>query len=294
MSVKSVGLLTLKLVALTVLMFVFFAVASAIARLGGGAGARPEAAARAALALLGLCLVSTLVLAYPILRSRWHGFKLIATVFLVFFGTQTFQAQIETLYFAGSLGFRVGEVMAIVLAGTLVALFYAPAAVAILGKLRPSDRPESGARPLGPRRRFVERALLLAAIYAGLYFAFGYFVAWRSPAVRELYTGSTELRPFLAHMADLVRGDPAIVPWQLLRGVLWVGLAIPVIKMMKGRRWETSLALGLLFGLLLTAPLLLPNPYMSAPVRLAHFLETSTSTFIYGWLVGWLLPAGRA
>ena len=62
--------------------------------------------------------------------------------------------------------------------------------------------------------------------------------------------------------------------------------------MMQGRRWETALAVGLLCGVLLTAPLLIPNPYMPAPIRLIHFVETSTSTFLYGWLMGWVFTRG--
>ena len=58
--------------------------------------------------------------------------------------------------------------------------------------------------------------------------------------------------------------------------------------MMQGRRWETALAVGLLCGVPLTAPLLIPNPYMPAPIRLTHLLETSTSTFLYGCLIGWV------
>jgi hypothetical protein len=35
----------------------------------------------------------------------------------------------------------------------------------------------------------------------------------------------------------------------------------------------------------MTSQLLLPNPLMPAEVRMAHLLETSTSNFLFGWLV---------
>ena len=51
------------------------------------------------MALLAVCFLDTLVLAYIILRSRWSGWRLIATVFFVFYGVMTFISQIESLVF---------------------------------------------------------------------------------------------------------------------------------------------------------------------------------------------------
>jgi hypothetical protein len=53
-------------------------------------------------------------------------------------------------------------------------------------------------------------------------------------------------------------------------------------------------AVGLLFAVLVNAQLLLPNPYMPDAVRMAHLIETASSTFIFGLLVGWLLAAPPA
>jgi len=288
MNWKSLAVLVVRILALTVAMFLSIAIAAGITGLGSSAEARQEAG-QAVLALLGMCLINSAVLAYPILRSRWHGLKLMETVFLLFFGIQTFMGQIETLVFADALDIGVAQVRSIVLCGAVTALLFAPLAVLILGKLRRPAMVEALARPPLSQRAAVWRVALLPVIYVCLYFLFGYFVAWQSAEVRELYSGSTELQPFLAHLWGLLRSDPWIFPLQLARGLFWVGLALPVLFMMKGERWETSLALGLLFGLLLTTPLLLPNPYVSATVRTAHFIETSTSTFLYGWLIGWWL-----
>ena len=51
------------------------------------------------MALLAVCFLDTLILAYIILRSRWAGWRLIATVFFVFYGVMTFIAQIESAVF---------------------------------------------------------------------------------------------------------------------------------------------------------------------------------------------------
>ncbi len=52
------------------------------------------------------------------------------------------------------------------------------------------------------------------------------------------------------------------------------------------------MAVGLLSGPLPTIPLLLPNPYVPAPIWLIHLVETSTCTFLYGCLVGCLFTRG--
>src|SRR5206468_6991498 len=80
-----------------------------------------------------------------------------------------------------------------------------------------------------------------------------------------------------------------LIPFQMLRAMLWVAIALPVIRMLNGRWQETALALGLLFAVLMNAQLLLPNPYMPEAVRMTHLIETASSNFIFGLLVGWLL-----
>ncbi len=86
---------------------------------------------------------------------------------------------------------------------------------------------------------------------------------------------------------------PWLIPFQILRAMLWTGIAIPVIRMMRGRWPETALTIGLLFGVVMNAQLLLPNPYMPEAVRTAHLLETASSNLIFGLFVGWLLLRPR-
>jgi len=43
----------------------------------------------------------------------------------------------------------------------------------------------------------------------------------------------------------------------------------------------------------MNALLLLPNPYMPEPVRMAHLVETASSNFIFGVFVAWVLIARR-
>jgi hypothetical protein len=137
-------------------------------------------------------------------------------------------------------------------------------------------------------REWLWKLAVIAVGYVVLYFTFGYFVAWRNPAVREYYSGVDE-GTFVAHMRSVIRETPWLIPFQGLRALLWVALALPVIRMLDGRRLETALAIGLLFSVVMNAQLLLPNPYMPEAVRMAHLVETASSNFIFGMLIGWLL-----
>src|SRR6266404_8674289 len=95
-------------------------------------------------------------------------------------------------------------------------------------------------------------------------------------------------------METVLRDTPWLVPFQILRAMCWVALALPVIRMLKGQWPETALTIGLLFAVVMNAQLLLPNSYMPEPVRMAHLAETASSNFIFGVLIGWLLTARHA
>jgi hypothetical protein len=80
-----------------------------------------------------------------------------------------------------------------------------------------------------------------------------------------------------------------IFPFQLLRGLMFAALALPVIRMMKGRLWEAKLAVALLFSVIMAAGLLVPSDIMPDGIRMAHFVEIISSNFLFGWIVVWLL-----
>lgn len=238
--------------------------------------------------MLIVSFLNTAVLTYPIIRSRWSGWRLVAVVFVVLFGISYFMTQIEAFVFVTNL--PSSEIRAILLMGATVALIFSPLAVLILGKMRRSTAEEGpNLRLVMPWTEWVWKLAAIAVAYLILYFTFGYFVAWQSAALREFYSGSTELLGFFEQWGNTLSGNPGLVPFQILRSLLWVVWALPVIRMMKGRWWEAALAVALLFAVLMNAQLLLPNPYMPQTVRMWHLIETAPSNFIFGWLVVWLL-----
>ena len=281
MSALSVGL---RLLALTIVLFVCIAVASGVVGLANAQSAQPDSSA--ALKLFVVCLLEAAMMANLILRSRWTGWRLVAAVFVVFYGVTTFMPQIESAVFLTHL--PPGTVPKLFLMGALIAAPFSLLAVPILGKWKPGTAPpEPESRLAMPAGELVWKLGVIAIAYVILYFTFGYFVAWRNPAVREYYGGVDN--GFVAQMQSVLRDTPWLVPFQILRAICWAGIAGLVIKMLKGGWLESAITIALLFSVLMNAQLLLPNPYMPASVRMSHLIETASSNFIFGMLIGWLL-----
>jgi hypothetical protein len=275
----------LRVIALTVVLFICFALAGGVI---GHRGASPTPGqAGATAALLAVCFLDAVVWTYVILRSRWAGWRLMATVAFVFYGVMTFMSQIESAVFITRL--PPGMLPRLFLMGALIAAPFSVLAVLILGKRRadPADH-EPNTRLVMPAGEWAWKLAVIALAYLIVYFTFGYFIAWRNPAVLEYYGGIDE-GSFFAHMRTVPTTMPWLIPFQVLRAMFWVVLAVPVIRMMKGGLPETALAIGLMFAVVMNAQLLLPNPYMPEPVRMAHLIETASSNFIFGCFVGWLL-----
>lgn len=281
----------IRFLSLTILHFICFIVVSGALLSTQTTQPEPAEAGATLLRLFVVSLISAGIWTYVILRSRWTGWKLVLTVFLVFFGVSTVMPQVETAYFITRL--PPGMLPRLFLAGAIIAAIFAPLAVLILGKARSrftEDRRSS--RLTIPAGSWIAKLSLIVIAYIFLYFTFGYFIAWRNPVVRAFYGGS-DPAGFVAHIMSLLRKEPLLFLLQAVRALLWTALATPVIQMMKGKWWEGGLAVALLFGVFMTAPLLLPNPLMPAEVRIAHLFETATSNFLFAWLVGFVLRSER-
>jgi hypothetical protein len=243
----------------------------------------PEETSQSGLALLIVSLVDSLALSLLILRSRWSGARLMAAIFLIHFGVETFMSQVETVFFNASVQMGTDVLMNVILSGFLRALIFAPLAVLIWGKLKGRSDAEPWSGVSLPRAEWTKRFALLAAAYLVVY-----FVAWQSPTVREYYTGTTAILPFHTHFLNMIAGSPVLPLFQLFRGVLWGALALVITWMMKGKPWHVCAAIAMTFAVLVSSGLLFPNPYMPPLVREAHFLEVFSSMLVYGAISGWI------
>jgi hypothetical protein len=283
--VKVAIVTTIRLLAVTILYFSTFAVVSGALLANVSPPPAPEQAGAALLALLVISLLNAVVWSYVILRAGWTGWKLVLAIFFVFYGVTTLMPQIETAFFITSL--PPGMLPRLFFAGAIMAALFSPLSVLILGKAR--VRGMSGESwPRMPAGAWILRLLLIVVIYVVIYFTFGYFIAWKSAAVRAYY-GGHDPGSFFTQIASVLRDQPSLVLLQVARALLWTAIALPVIRMMKGKWWEAGLAVALLFAVT-SSQLLLPNPLMPYDVRMAHLLETATSNFLFGWLVVFILP----
>ncbi|MDX1582292.1 MAG: hypothetical protein R3338_01705 [Thermoanaerobaculia bacterium] len=235
--------------------------------------------------ILSICLLQTVALAYPALRSRWYGWRLAAATFVLFFGTVTFMSQVESLIYIRGIN-PEGKLAGLLLMGLFNAAVFSPVLVFLLGKWRPGNDSADESLSGMSKLTWAGKLAVGSAVFLALYYLFGYYVAWKNPAVRDYYGGS-DPGSFFAQMGNVIHDTPWMLPVQFLRGFLWVVLALLVIRMMKGPWWEKGLAISLLFTLP-TLYLLYPNPMMPEPVRMAHLVETAPYQFLFGWFVAWL------
>ena len=296
MNVRQLIIWTGRFILLLVLFYILF-MAGTMAL----SGALPESPSEPGLlpagtGLLLIGIANTLLVMGLVLSSRWSGWKLIVALVFGYYGTVTFMMQIETWYFLSGITVSPDLLLRLFLMGLPVAFFYIPLAVWICGKGRPSEAVSYRTDIVAmPAAQWLWKLGAIALAYVVLYWSAGYFIAWQNPELRAFYGSPGEIVPFWEHTSLTLRTDPALFPFQVLRSLLWVLFALPVIWGSRLNPWWTALLVGLLFTLPQNLGHVLENPLMPlASVRLSHLVETASSTFVFGLLVSWLLHRRHA
>lgn len=288
MNTKSILSLSLKIILLTILMFILQSVSGAILTPYMNLGdAATESDASALPNFLLVVLIDVLVLTWFILRSRKHGWSLILTTIIVYYGAKTFMAQIESWYFVDQMGdvIQPSMVLIIFLMGIPPALLFPPVAVFLLGKWKGDEEIAERRWQMSPKQFFLKCVAIMAIIYPVLYFSFGYFIAMRNPDLLAYY-GLSDPGSFWLQMQNTI-SDPTLILFQMFRAGLWIALGILIIRSMQGKAWEVGLVVALFFSLVMNATLIVPNPLMPMSVALSHFVETASSNFILGLIITW-------
>jgi len=289
MNTKSILSLSLKIILLTILMFILQSVSGAILTPYMNLGdAVTESDASTLPLFLLVVLIDVLVLTWFILRSRKHGWSLILTTIIVYYGTKTFMAQIESWYFVNQMGdiIQPSMVPIIFLMGIPPALLFPPAAVLLLGKWKGDEEVVERPWQMSPKQFFLKCAVIMVIIYPVLYFTFGYFIAMRNSDLLTYY-GLSDPGSFWLQMQNNISTDPMLIFFQMFRAGLWIALGILIIRSMKGNVWEVGLVVALFFSLVMNATLIVPNPLMPMSVAMSHFIETASSNFILGLIITW-------
>lgn len=279
---KKFTITALKVILLTVIMFISMAVSSLLV---GVQNDSRTSGSSIALVLI-YCILNTLILTLFIVKSRLRGLKLAAVCSIVFWGIQYFMTQIETLYFNSAVKMPIIEIVKVVASGAIYAVIFSLLAVLILGKFKKeagSSNNHDGKIKM-PFADFIRNIVVLSIAYVIIYFVFGYFVAWQFADLRYYYTKSTEIVNIFQQISNQFRQDPVIFLFQLFRGFLWSALAIIIIRSLDSTNWMAYIITGLIFSILITTPLIFPNAYMPLPVRLGHSFELSTSMLVFGFL----------
>lgn len=282
MTTKSIVTLGLKFIGLTLLYLITFILGGTILDPGASSPITAEQRSIFMLALGLVALINTAIIMVLILRSTWAGWKLMLAVGSSFYGVATFLSAVEAIYFGPALGIPPKDFAGFFLSGIPTALVFVPLAVFILGKSRANaTATEPNGRLAMPLTQWLWKLAVIAVIYPVIYALFGFFIAWQNPNLVEMYGGGTNPEVFNAGR---------MLTLQVLRSMLWVLFALPVIMMTRGKTWQVAIVVGLLYSLPMAINLVLPNPYMpDASSRLSHFIEITLSNFLFGWIVSYLL-----
>jgi hypothetical protein len=257
---------------------------SALAPAAGGTSVSPWSAF---IPVLLFSFAVALLFAYIIFRSYWHGLKLALALFVAFYGLMTIVLQVESLLFLRDQ--IADQILArIFLSGLITAGLFAPLAILVMGRAKPQEMLLVFKPHLEMSlSEWLGKIVIIGCVYLALYNIFGYFVAWKNPAV-QLYYGGHDPGNFFAHVANQWSRQPIFFLFQFGRGLLWILFALPIIRMHKGGTLEVGFTIALLFAVW-SLQLLIPNPLMPPDVARVHLIEMASSNFIFGWIVGILL-----
>jgi hypothetical protein len=214
--------------------------------------------------MLGLYLLLNLTVLCIVARaSSARGWQLMVTLFVLGFVVGSANNLVEAAVF-GVLSPR--EIVTAAVPAAIVFAILSPAAVFIAGRWSSTDQQ---ARERGGFTPLTLLGVVLA--YELLYWTAGTLV-W--PYIADFYAAKTVPPVYL------------VASLQIIRSLIFVAAAYPLLKSgLRGAPLVLALVYGIIGGV---APLLPENPYMPAYIRFYHSIETSTSNFIFGLVVGFL------
>lgn len=230
-----------------------------------------------------VCFLQAAALSYPIMTSEIGGWRLIALLVLVFFGMGTFLVQIETLVFLNYFTDIINPqlIPGLFGQGAIASILFVPVAVLIHGRMRARDSSSKQLFSLNMSwTQALAKILGLVTVFVIFYVFFGIFVAWQNPNMGEYYGD------LIASMAEV---GGLILLLQAGRGLLFIILSLPIIRIMDTATWKKALAIGFLICMLTAANLLIPTSIMPESIRMSHFIEVAVPSFLFGALTVWLL-----
>jgi hypothetical protein len=204
-------------------------------------------------------------------NSRIRGWRLAASLATLLFGVAYFNSIIEARFFGLISQKQLFSILGMSLIGAGVL------GIALLAILRGLSAPPA-AEPGWTPRVSVGRIAIGAFAYLAVYFTAGLAIL---PFIESFYAPRV-----------MPSGLEVIAMQLLIRGPVFVALAILLVRMSAAPRTATIVMTGAALALLGgVAMLMVPNPWIPDATRWAHFVEVGVSNFVYGCFLGWLLTA---
>jgi hypothetical protein len=223
-------------------------------------------------------VVNSFFIIYLLKRLSLKGIRLIAVTALSVYGLQIFMTQIETWIFIKSFPQITPALLTNIFVSNLINIVV----ITVVGYFlwKPSVNTELTAKLMLTIKEILWKLAILSFIYMVLYFVFGSLVPWQFEKVRQFYQSS---------VTSISNIELAFI--QIVRGAMWVLLCLPILINLKGGKKEKLFIVTLMMALLPTILLLMPNPFMPFPIRMAHFIEIFLSNGILGACIVWLMTS---
>jgi hypothetical protein len=212
-------------------------------------------------------------------HANCSGKKLFINVVCIIFFINSFMTQIETWFFGHAFSLTQPDIILIMLSG----LFPLAGTAALLVKFFQNEKTVCEKPKMIMKDLFI-RLGIVGMIYLCVYMLFGYFVAWQFEDLRLFYSGSTEKLSFWSQMANNIRTTPIIIPFQIIRGILFAIFILPLRDMMNTKK--TFIVSVCLVYLCTAIQLVIPNVLFPDMVRIAHLFEMTSSMLLFGIITG--------
>ncbi len=213
-----------------------------------------------------------IALGYYITNSNLNGIKLALSAFVIFYGIRYFNILNEALVFNVT---DRRETINIMIKGFFVVLVVSPFFVYLLDKWtsKPKDLIFKNRSVLS----WIWRIIICDILYLFFYILAGLILQKVYPEFMDFY--KDKIPPF-----------SLIIYTQFFRGFVFIGVAILIHRTLDISPIKKVLLIGLIFSVFGgIAPLIPPNAYMPAYVRLGHGFEVGISNFLYGLVLGLIL-----
>ncbi|MGB5383240.1 MAG: hypothetical protein WBN19_05280 [Lutimonas sp.] len=211
-----------------------------------------------------LCLVA--------INNKYDSYKLIAIIFMIFFGVGSFNILIEAYIF--NVTDQTETLQQILLNAFEMAIF-SIFFIKFIVKKSDSQSISFERRKLGS---WLWRIFSGNILYLFLYILAGMILYLSMPRLNEFY-------------GDKIPPMELIIKTQIfLRAFVFMAIAVLINRTVVLPKYQKAVLVGLIFSVIGgIAPLIVPNELMPQFVRIGHGYEVGISNFLYGFLLSLLL-----